>query len=62
MTNGDHFRAMPDEELAMYMMCVKEICAKYNAEFVCLDKSCNKCCLEWLKQPYEGGEDDGKAD
>ena len=49
-TNGDHIRAMTDEELAdefSYSGCHKqsnpEICRKHTGE-------CERCWLDWLKK------------
>jgi hypothetical protein len=50
LSNADHIREMDDEELAAYLC----------AQGWLMDE--RKKCFEWLKQPYEGGEDDGKTD
>ena len=51
-TNGDRIRAMSDEELAYWMThlhedghCLNERCQIF------LDKTCDECVLDWLKQP-----------
>jgi hypothetical protein len=59
-TNGDHIRAMTDEELAK-LVPDWSYTAACNANNICYHE-CEKCTLNWLKQPYEGGEDDGKTD
>lgn len=43
MTDGDRIRAMSDEELADWL----DFCP-YNG---CEEADCNKCILNWLKQP-----------
>lgn len=49
VTNADHVRSMTDEELAHEIMC------PYHTEpDMCNSvKTCNECCLDWLKQPYK---------
>lgn len=49
MTFGDKIRSMNDDELAEIIMC------PYDTDpSVCSYKgTCEKCCLEWLKQPVE---------
>lgn len=54
-TNGDTFRVMSDEELAVTLMCPNEM---GMANIPCDhsdDKNCCQCLLEWLRQPAEGG-------
>jgi hypothetical protein len=62
-TNGDHFRAQTDEELAEWVCSHMSV---ENCEWRCPAKDiCNHAdngMIKWLKQPYEGGGNDGKAD
>lgn len=48
-TNADHIRSMTDEELAHEIMCPYHI----EPDMCNSVKTCNECCLDWLKQPYE---------
>lgn len=55
ITNADRIRAMSDEELAYWMThlhedghCLNERCQIF------LDKTCEECVIDWLKQPAEG--------
>lgn len=48
-TNADHIRSMTDEELAVEIMCPYHI----EPEMCNTIKTCNDCCLDWLKQPYK---------
>lgn len=55
-TNGDRIRAMSDAELAYWMThlhedghCLNERCQIF------LDKTCDECVLDWLKQPAKEG-------
>ena len=50
-TNGDRIRAMTDEELAVVVMCPKEI--GHDVLDCCLFPTCTECALAWLKQPVE---------
>lgn len=55
ITNGDNFRAMTDDELAQYICKTQyrdgDFCPPtHNCE---LDKSCEKCWLDWLRQECE---------
>lgn len=54
-TNADRIRAMSDEELADFID--EPILCKGHGLGDCMSKGCNKCILEWLKQPAE--VDDG---
>ena len=56
MTNADHIRSMTDEELAPVIMCPYDV----GPDLCNSVKTCNECCLDWLKQPYEE-ENHGKA-
>jgi hypothetical protein len=58
MTNADHIREMTDEELSKILICIKDLGLIKS----CPVRYCCECCLDWLKQPYEGGGDDGKID
>ena len=49
LTNADHIRSMTDEELASEIMCPYSI----EPDLCNSVKTCNECCLEWLKQPYK---------
>jgi transcriptional regulator with XRE-family HTH domain len=67
-TNADRIRAMTDEELAkkIYLFppilggpscgCIQDCPNDRDGGWD--DEICVQCALEWLKQPYEGGEDD----
>lgn len=68
MTNGDYIRSMTDEELAeaitfnMFFNCVicpedKRLSDNPLEDDAC-DGRCTKHCMEWLKEPYEGGDKD----
>lgn len=50
-TNADKIREMDDEELAVAIMCPHD-------DDKCPDpatqKTCIKCCLDWLREPAEG--------
>jgi hypothetical protein len=59
MTNADHIRAMTDEELVEVLCCPTYIVGE---AMQCGKGSCRDCREKWLKQPYEGGEDDGEVD
>lgn len=51
MTNGDMFRRMSNEELAVTLMCPNEM---GMAEIECDhsdNKNCCRCLLDWLNQP-----------
>lgn len=49
LSNADHIRSMSDEELASEIMCPYSI----EPDLCNSVKTCNECCLEWLKQPYK---------
>ena len=49
-SNADHIRSMTDEELAVTIMCPREIS---STMIVCPYKTCRECALEWLKQPHK---------
>ena len=52
-TNADHIRSMSDEELVDTVECQRRNrCAEVSKGF----GSCGDCMLNWLKQPYKGGE------
>ena len=48
MTNADRIRQMTDEELAGLIMC------PYDKDGDCYGKTCLDCCIDWLKQLWEG--------
>ena len=50
MTNADRIRAMTDEQLAVVIMCPKEIGGAVSCE---VDVPCVECCQKWLQQPAE---------
>jgi hypothetical protein len=50
-SNADRIRTMTNEELADIIMCPRE---SYDFN-ECSSAVCKDCCLDWLKQPYEGG-------
>lgn len=53
MKNGDRFRRMSNEELAVTLMCPNEMGL---AEIECDhsdNKNCCQCLLDWLNQPEE---------
>lgn len=64
VTHGDRIRAMSDEELAEWL-------SKTRAMWECRPKAdkvrrgrcdadeCDKCWLDWLQSPAEGGDKDG---
>ena len=50
-TNADRIRAMSDEELAKFLRW--DVCSKIgNGNRMC-NGWCDKCVIEWLKQPAE---------
>ena len=49
LTNAQYIRSMTDEELASEIMCPYSI----EPDLCNSVKTCNECCLEWLKQPYK---------
>lgn len=55
MTNADRIRAMSDEELANFIPDWRhtKACKCNEHEFIGCDNQCEKCVLEWLKQPAE---------
>lgn len=56
ITNADRIRAMPDEKLAVTLMCPNEM---GMADIPCDHsdgKNCCRCLLDWLRQPAEGSE------
>jgi len=54
-TNADRIRAMSDEELANFIPDWRhtKACKCNEHEFIGCDNQCEKCVLEWLKQPAE---------
>ena len=50
-TNSDRIRSMSDEELASFID--EPTLCKGQGLGECMSKDCNKCILEWLKQPAE---------
>jgi hypothetical protein len=60
MTNEEHIRIASREELAEILStggCDGEMCGEMEAKFG--EAACFDCRMIWLKQPYEGGKDDG---
>lgn len=58
MTNADRIREMSDEELAWELMMWRcEAVAKHHG-IESQYPDTQKTILEWLQQPYEGGEED----
>ena len=55
MTNADRIRSMSDEELANFIPDWRhtKACKCNEHEFIGCDNQCEKCVLEWLKQPAE---------
>jgi hypothetical protein len=55
MTNGDRIRAMSDEELADFILDIREngICFNNKCYNNDPNRGCDYCTLEWLKQPVE---------
>ena len=49
MTNADRIRAMTDEELALEIMCPYHV----EPDLCSGVKTCNECCLDWLRQIVE---------
>lgn len=56
-TNGDRFRALSDEDLAVTILCIR------HGERPWCDESCEttsaiceNCIAKWLKEPYKKGE------
>lgn len=54
-SNGDRIRAMSDEELANFIpdWSHTKACKCNEHEFIGCDNQCEKCVLDWLKQPEE---------
>lgn len=52
-SNADRIRSMTDEELAVVVMCPREIGQRTIA---CSGKSCQECALDWLRQTYRDNE------
>lgn len=54
-TNADRIRAMSDEELANFIpdWNYTKACKCNEHEFIGCDNQCEKCVLDWLKQPAE---------
>lgn len=54
-TNADRIRAMSDEELANFIpdWIYTKACKCNEHEFIGCDNQCEKCVLDWLKQPAE---------
>jgi hypothetical protein len=59
MTNADHIRAMTDEELEdfIFLMDVNHNTGERLVDGVYLQDGF-QFIRDWLKKPYEGGEDD----
>ena len=55
MTNADRIRAMTDEELAKFIpdWSYTNACKCDQEIYVDCNNECDKCVLEWLKQPAE---------
>ena len=55
MTNADRIRGMSDEELANFIpdWSYTKACKCNEHEFIGCDNQCEKCVLDWLKQPAE---------
>ena len=55
MTNADRIRSMSDEKLANFIPDWRhtKACKCNEHEFIGCDNQCEKCVLEWLKQPAE---------
>lgn len=51
LTNADRIRAMSDEELCEFLMC-DAICDQNHSPDC---KDCEKCIMDWLKQPVKEG-------
>jgi len=63
MTNADRIRAMSDEELAGFIAPTEEYgpapwCKPIGRDR-CGRPSCHSCALAYLRQPAEGGKQDG---
>lgn len=59
ITNADRIRTMTDEELAKLLL--KAPLCRAESRVACRStKSCLECLMEWLQQPEEEGEEDGK--
>lgn len=54
-TNADRIRAMSDEELAKFIpdWSYTPACKCDEKPYVDCNNECDKCVLEWLKQPAE---------
>ncbi len=50
MTNADKIRRMKDADLAMVIMCPKDMA---NFSGVCAGSTCMECTERWLKQEVE---------
>jgi hypothetical protein len=63
LTNADHIRAMSDEELSKFIpdWSYTNAC-KAGEHYVDCNNECEKCVMDWLKQPYDGGKADGQTD
>ena len=61
-TNADRIREMSDEELAKFIpdWSYTGACKCDEQPYVDCNNECDKCVLEWLKQPADmRGEEDG---
>lgn len=64
-TNADRIRAMSDEELALYLQnwCTAAACKYGDNYFACenfiADGECDKCVVDWLRQPVKDGDNNG---
>ena len=58
MTNEEHFRTMPIEMLASFIVANKEFCntvCPHKYETGCRG-NCHEACMKWLKQEHEEDE------
>lgn len=63
MTNGDRIRSMTDEKLGAVIAKMSDCGNGCPAREYCMGTTmlgCTNVVIEWLKQPVEGGEEDGK--
>lgn len=56
-TNGDRFRALSDEDLAVTILCIRHGERPWCDERCGTTGSiCENCITKWLKEPYEEGK------